>query len=158
MKEMVIKEIGINWVSMGPVPKGYFVLLKEKTGDRYVPIFIGQRETDAIVEGLVNIPGLKRPMTWDLLGNTIKEMGGSIVHITVNELRESTFYAKVAIAKNGETQEVDSRPSDAIALAVREGCPIMAEDAVIEKIGLNEEKIRTFGPSYTSKLWPFVNA
>lgn len=111
------------------------VLLKEAEGSRYLPIWIGQHEAEAIAMRLQGTR-LPRPLTHDLLKNVIGELGGELQYIVVDDLRSGTFYAKLAIQQNGRGQMTDSRPSDAIALAVRADVPIYAEAAVLEEAGI----------------------
>jgi uncharacterized protein len=107
------------------------VLLRETEGDRRVlPIFIGSPEATAIAFALERVE-TPRPMTHDLLKNVLDELGVSIERIVVTELRDSTFFAELHLARNGRAHTVSSRPSDAIALAVRTGTPIFAEETVL---------------------------
>ena len=109
------------------------VVLKEKGGERNFPIIIGIFEAVAIDRGLKGI-GIPRPQTHDLIDNVIREMGGELERIVVNDLKESTFYALLHVRQDGKDVAVDARPSDAIALAVRVGCPVFVEDSVLDKI------------------------
>ena len=119
------------------------VLLKETETERYLPIWIGHGEADAIAMPLQRSTVL-RPLTHDLLSNVITELGGDVQYIVVNDLNDNTFYARIAIERDGELQLVDSRPSDAIALAVRTSVPIYAEESVVEKAGIvSSPDIRT---------------
>ncbi|MFP3895471.1 MAG: bifunctional nuclease family protein [Anaerolineales bacterium] len=111
------------------------VLLKENDGDRYLPIWIGSNEAEAIAMRLQG-GTVPRPLTHDLLANMISELGGEVQHIVVNDLRNNTFYARIAIEQENRLNLVDSRPSDAIALAVRTEVPIYAEEGVMEKAGI----------------------
>lgn len=114
------------------------VLLREiDTGGRHLPIFIGQPEATAIVYALQGIE-TPRPMTHDLVSNTWKELGIRLHQINVTELREGTFYAELELVQHGEVYRVSSRPSDAIALAVRQGdpIPIFADESVLEEAGV----------------------
>jgi len=126
------------------------VLLKENDGDRYLPIWIGSNEAEAIAMRLQG-GTVPRPLTHDLLASMISELGGAVQHIVVNDLRNNTFYARIAIEQDGQLKLVDSRPSDAIALAVRIEVPIYAEEGVMEKAGIlpspdiREEMERTTG-------------
>ena len=111
------------------------VVLKVKDSDLYLPIFIGQFEVEAIRFKLMGVE-VQRPMTHDLLGSVIGDLGGSIHSIVVSELKNDTFFAKIVIDSNGTLIEIDARPSDALALAVRSEAPIYAEDEVVEKAGV----------------------
>ena len=112
------------------------VVLKVKDSDLYLPIFIGQFEVEAIRFKLMGVE-VQRPMTHDLLGSVIGDLGGSIHSIVVSELKNATFFAKIVIDSNGSLIEIDARPSDALALAVRSEAPIYAEDEVVEKAGVS---------------------
>ncbi len=107
------------------------IVLREKEGDRSFPIIIGIFEAVSIDRKLKDIQ-IPRPLTHDLLADVIREMGGVLSRIVVNDLKENTFFARLHIERDGQDIEVDSRPSDAIALAVRAGCPIYVEDTVLE--------------------------
>jgi bifunctional DNase/RNase len=111
------------------------VILKEKGTNRYLPIWIGPAEADAIAVKLQNVE-LSRPLTHDLLQSVISTLGASVEYIVVSGLKEDTFYARLALSINGSELDIDSRPSDALALAVRVGAPIYAEESVLEKAGI----------------------
>lgn len=116
------------------------VILREKNADRYLPIFIGPAEADAIAVRLQDV-SVPRPMTHDLIRDLIVQLGARVSYIVVNDLSNDTFFARIVLEVNGQPMEVDSRPSDAIALAVRVEVPIYAEDSVLERAGvvLDEE-------------------
>jgi len=109
----------------------YAILLKEYEGNRRLPIIIGAFEAQAIA---LEIEGIKppRPLTHDLLKQLTDNLGAAIIEIVVDELRENTFYAKVILEASGLVQEIDARPSDAIALAVRAEAPIYVANSVME--------------------------
>ena len=107
------------------------VVLREKGGERSFPIIIGIFEAVSIDRKLKEIQIL-RPLTHDLLVNVIGEVGGKLTRIVVNDLRDNTFFAHLHIELDGRDVEVDARPSDAIALAVRADCPIYAEEKVLD--------------------------
>ena len=109
------------------------IVLKEVAGDRSFPIVIGMPEILAVDRRLKDIE-LPRPMTHDLLGNVIKQMGGKVEKVVINDLREHTFYAVLHIDMDGEKIEVDSRPSDAIALGTGVEAPIFVDEQVFEKM------------------------
>ena len=134
MQEIVIDSIRVSLMNYQRV-----VILKEKESDRYLPIWIGPAEADAIAVKLQDI-SVPRPLTHDLLRSIIDTLGGSLSHILVSDLESDTFYAKIVINVNGKSVEVDSRPSDAIALAVRAKVPIYAEDKVLDKAGILLDK------------------
>jgi bifunctional DNase/RNase len=114
------------------------IILKEINAERYLPIWIGPYEADAIAIRLRKIE-VARPLTHDLLNNAITEMGGEVSHITVNDLRNDTFYAQITVNLDGRQVEIDSRPSDAIALAVRANVPIFVEEDVMAQAGITPE-------------------
>jgi uncharacterized protein len=142
MHEMVIYGVSFDLVGKQPI-----VLLKTADGNRFLPIWIGHPEAAAI---LMKLQGAStpRPMTHDLLADMLEQLDAEVVRITVTELRENTFYASITVQQNGSEIEVDSRPSDAIAIAVRSDAPIFAAERVIEESAIefegeevNEEEI-----------------
>ena len=130
MIEMLIDSIRVSLMNYQRV-----VILKEKMAERYLPIWIGPAEADAIAVKLqdVNVP---RPLTHDLLSLVIDNLGATVNSIIVNDLKNDTFYAKIVLNVDGGVIEVDSRPSDALALAVRVEVPIYVEDTVLDKAGI----------------------
>jgi bifunctional DNase/RNase len=128
--EMVVESVRVNLQTYQRV-----VVLKEKASERYLPIWIGNNEADAIVIQLQNVP-VPRPQTHDLLKSVIGELGAKVTRVIVTNLENDVFYARVNIDIDGRHVEIDSRPSDAIALAVRVQAPIFAEDMVLEKAGV----------------------
>jgi uncharacterized protein len=115
------------------------VILREVAGQRRVlPIFIGVPEAQAIALTMQNIE-TPRPMTHDLMKNLLDEVGAQVERITVTELREGTFFAEIIVSAQGEVRTVSSRPSDAIALAIRIGSPIFADEDVLEEAGRVEQ-------------------
>ena len=135
MKEMSIESVRLSLMNYQRV-----VILREKGSDRYLPIWIGPAEADAIAVRLQEV-AVQRPMTHDLLRNTIEQLGGRVIYIIVNDVSNDTFYARIILDVKGATMEIDSRPSDAIALAVRVEAPIYAEEAVLDRaaVVLDEE-------------------
>ena len=138
MPEMSIDSIRVSLMNYQRV-----VILKEKDNDRYLPIWIGPSEADAIAVKLQDV-SVPRPLTHDLLGNVIDAMGGVVKRIVVSDLENDTFYAKIILEFGDNTPEnnkiVDSRPSDAIALAVRTNVPIFVDEPVLEKAGVQLDK------------------
>lgn len=108
--------------------------LREVDGERRLPIVIGLYEAAAIERRLKGIE-IRRPQTHDLLANTIEAMGGRLDRILITDLRDDTFYARLMITRDGQTIEVDSRPSDAIALGIAYNVPIFVEDTVLDAAG-----------------------
>ncbi len=143
---MSVYGINLDLFSSSPI-----VILKVEDENRYLPIWIGQPEARSILMKLQN-QEFSRPLTHDLAVNLVAEMGGTLERISVTELKDSTFFATLRLAIDGRTVEVDSRPSDAIALAVRyeEPVPIFAADSVLEEAGVvfesddEEEQVEQF--------------
>ena len=130
MIEVTIDSIRVSLMSQLRV-----VILKDPLSGRYLPIFIGPCEAEAIAVKLQNV-SVERPLTHDLLKSVISELGGTVQHILVNDLRQDTFFAQIVVDQNGQTLTIDSRPSDALALAVRANVPVYAEEAVLDKAGI----------------------
>jgi len=133
-----MQEMHIYGVSFDLVGKQPIVLLKTAEGNKFLPIWIGHPEAAAILMKLQS-QAPPRPMTHDLLSDMLEQLGASIVRITVTELRENTFYAQITLQQDGGEIEIDSRPSDAIALAIRAEAPIFAADRVIEESAIEFE-------------------
>jgi bifunctional DNase/RNase len=130
-----MREMTLYGVSFEPIGKQPIVLLKAVDEDRFLPIWIGHPEAAAI---LMKLQGASapRPMTHDLLTEVVSELKGEVVRVTVTELRENTYFAKITIVQDGQELEIDSRPSDAIALAVRCEAQIFASDEVVDESGI----------------------
>jgi bifunctional DNase/RNase len=128
--EMTIESIRVSLMNYQRV-----VILKEKAAERYLPIWIGPAEADAIAVRLQEV-NIARPLTHDLLRTVIDSLGARVNSVVVNDLANDTFYARIVLDVNGRTMEIDSRPSDAIALAVRARVPIYADDSVLERAGV----------------------
>ena len=111
------------------------MLLQEQDGERYLPIWIGAFESTAIAFAL-QVVQTQRPMTHDLLKSILEEVGVNVDMISIVELREGTFYSSIRLSRNGSIYEISSRPSDAIALAVRTGVPIYAAEEVVEEASI----------------------
>jgi uncharacterized protein len=136
--EVGMQEMQIYGVSFDLVGKQPIVLLKTAEGNKFLPIWIGHPEAAAILMKLQS-QAPPRPMTHDLLSDMLEQLGAQILRITVTELRENTFYAQITLQQDGGEIEIDSRPSDAIALAIRAEAPIFAADRVIEESGIEFE-------------------
>ncbi len=134
MVEMELVAVRIELPGNTPV-----VLLREMSDDhRLLPIFIGQPEATAIafaIDGVVT----PRPMTHDLMKDLLDEVGASVEKVVVTDLSDGTFYAEIEVKLADATHRVSSRPSDALALALRAGCAIFAEESVLDEAGLVEE-------------------
>ena len=133
MVEMTLVGVQVELPTNQPI-----VLLKEANGDRYLPIWIGTAEASAIALALRGVPA-PRPMTHDLMRDLLNALAVGVHKIEITELRESTFYAVIHLQNNGSSLEVSSRPSDAIALAVRMQVPIFAAEDVLDDAGVRLE-------------------
>jgi uncharacterized protein len=137
-EEWQVQEMVIYGVSFDMVGKQPIVLLKTVESNRFLPIWIGHPEAAAI---LMKLQGAStpRPMTHDLLSDVLGELEVECTRVAVTELRENTFYASISLRVNGRELDIDSRPSDALALAVRAGAPIFAADDVIAESAIEFE-------------------
>jgi len=146
MLEMTIESIRVGLMNpqLTRLNSQYVVMLKEKTAERYLPIFIGPAEANAIA---IKLRGetLPRPLTHDLLHSMIDTLGASVDSIIVSDLKNDTFYAKIILNVGDGQMEVDARPSDALALAVRVEVPIYAEESVLEKAGISLDRVEESG-------------
>jgi len=124
--EMTIKGLMVDPITNMPI-----VILKDTQGERVLPIWVGIFEANAIALQIENI-ATPRPMTHDLLRNVIQDLNASVQKVVVCDLKENTFYALIYVNAGGETVAIDSRPSDAIALALRTRAPIFVEETVID--------------------------
>lgn len=132
-------QVDILGLSTSPSSAGaYALILKETNGKRKLPIIIGAFEAQSIA---LELEGMKppRPLTHDLMKNLIDTFAVSLNEVCISELRDGTFYAKLSVEGVSDTQEIDSRPSDAIALAVRFGAPIYVEEEVLKEAGVISE-------------------
>ncbi len=124
--EMTIKGLMVDPITNMPI-----VILKDKDGERVLPIWVGIFEANAIALQIENI-ATPRPMTHDLLRNVIADLDGHVDRVIVSDLKDDTFFAMIHLTVKGERVVVDSRPSDAIALALRTRAPILVEETVID--------------------------
>lgn len=125
-------EVEVDSIRVSLTNQQRLVVLKDINDDRYLPIWIGQYEAEALTLELQNTE-TARPLTHDLLKLTIEQMGGKLVHILVNDVRKEIYYARLVIDIDGRMIEVDARPSDAINLAIRAKAPIFVAEAVMER-------------------------
>ncbi|MGD8397492.1 MAG: bifunctional nuclease family protein [Anaerolineae bacterium] len=133
------------------------VVLKEEGMERYLAIWIGPYEADAITIRLQGVE-IARPLTHDLLRQSIEKLGATVSHVFVNDLHDDTFYARVIMDRDGERLELDSRPSDAIALAVRVEAPIFVAESVMERAGVVPEEeidLDAMTPEEEEQLAPY---
>jgi uncharacterized protein len=144
MIEMDLAGVRVELPSNQPI-----VLLKEREGERYLPIWIGAAEAAAIALSLQGVV-TPRPMTHDLMKNILEEMAVQVSEIVITELRDGTFFAVINMQRNGSAFEISSRPSDAIALAVRLNTPIFASEEVLSEASIlipngdEEEEVEKF--------------
>jgi uncharacterized protein len=124
--EMTIKGLMVDPITNMPI-----VILKDKGGERVLPIWVGIFEANAIALQIENV-ATPRPMTHDLLRNIIADLDGNVERVVVSDLKENTFYAIIHLRVRGERVAIDARPSDAIALALRTRAPILVEESVID--------------------------
>lgn len=132
-------EMELNKVIVDEKHGEQMIILKEKVGKRMLPIMIGASEAAAIK---IHLSGFNppRPLTHDLLRDTIKCFGATLDKIVIDKLESNTFHAKLIIKSNGSTRTVDARPSDSIALALRAKAPIFAEESVLDKAKLPDQQ------------------
>jgi len=131
--------VTIDSVRVSLMSQQRIVILKDTESDRYLPIWIGPCEADAITVELQEVE-VPRPLTHDLLKSVIDEMNADVAHIMVSDLRDDVFFARIVLNVNGKQIEVDSRPSDAIALAVRVRTPIFVAESVMDKAAIRPEE------------------
>lgn len=124
-------EMKVEGLTLDPLTNMPIIILKDLDGNRALPIWVGFFEANAIALEIEKI-ATPRPMTHDLMKNLISDMKAEIKHILVSELKDNTFYAVINMMSGGTTLKIDSRPSDAIALALRVKAPIYVNEAVIE--------------------------
>ena len=142
-REMVVESVRVHMLSSQHV-----VILREAETERYLPIWIGSWEAQSIAMRLQGVEA-ERPLTHDLLTTMLVDLGVTVRHILVSDLADETFRARIVLVQGGDDYEIDARPSDAIALAVRTGAPIFATEAVLDRAGVipeadEEEKLSVF--------------
>ena len=145
---MANTEMKIDSIRVSAMNDQRVLILKEKNEDRYLPIWIGPAEGDAIAIKL-NAVSVSRPLTHDFACAAIDALGGSLESVVIHRLENDTFHAKVVIGTREGQKEIDCRPSDAMAMAVRTGVPILADEEVLEKAGVVLEP-----PSESSETLP----
>ena len=135
-------EMKVSGIALDPFTNTPIVILKDLTGERVLPIWIGFMEASAIAMELEKTPRA-RPLTHDLMKTLLETLKFSVIRVDVTDLKNDTFYAEIRLQRGSEEHIVDSRPSDAIAIALRTGCPIFVRDEVLEKskkLEIDEEK------------------
>ena len=131
-------EVNIDSIRVSLMSQHRVAILKNDDSDRYLPIWIGPCEADAITVELQDME-MARPLTHDILAKTITDLGGKISHVIIKDLRNDVFYAHIMIDQDGTQLEIDARPSDALALAVRAQVPIYVEEKVMDKASIVPE-------------------
>jgi uncharacterized protein len=146
-------QVEVTGISISPPYQGYVVILKEKDGEQWLPIFIGATEAHTIS---LLLQGLKyvRPLTYDLFQNLLDAADGKITRVEITDLKENTFYATVFVETANGRKEVDARPSDAIALALKTDAEIFVAPHVFTEAGMRGEiaQAETTGPSKEDRL------
>ena len=132
-------EVKIDSIRVSLVSPQRLIILKDIDQERFLPIWIGPFEAEAITIKLQDVD-VKRPLTHDLLNKFISELGATVSHVLVNELRNDTYYARIIVSVDDKHLEIDSRPSDAMALAVRAQVPIFVAEEVMEKASITPEE------------------
>ena len=131
MIETTVESIRVSLVTQNRV-----VILKETDGDRHLPIWIGAYEAEAIALELQGVSAT-RPLPYDLMRAMLTELGARVEQVVITDLNDQVFFARIHVVHNGQTLELDSRPSDAIALAVRTGTRILVDDAIMDQVGVS---------------------
>lgn len=150
-------KVSIDSVRASLLSQHRVVILKEEEMERYLAIWIGPYEADAITIRLQGVE-VARPLTHDLVQQAIDRLGAKVSHVLVNDLHDDTFYARVVMDRDGERIELDSRPSDAIALAVRAQAPVFVSESVMERAGVvpdEEIDLDAITPEEEEKLAPY---
>jgi uncharacterized protein len=131
-------EVEIDSIRVSLMSQHRIVILKDSRSARYLPIWIGPYEAEAITVSLQQME-VARPLTHDLLRNMLQSLGAEVQRVNITELKEDVFYARIVLSVNGEEVEIDSRPSDALALAVRAHVPIFVDESVMEEAAAEPE-------------------
>ena len=134
MRQMKVDKLGIDLLTHDPV-----VILKDIDGKRFLPILIGPFEATAIALALEGAP-VPRPLTHDLMRNVFETLDAHLEQVVIHDIRESTFFAKLVVRTNGDLQEIDARPSDGIALALRMSAPIYVSDKIVLEESVSDKK------------------
>ncbi|MFP4201215.1 MAG: bifunctional nuclease family protein [Clostridia bacterium] len=133
-------EMELITVGMAPKGDGNVLVLREVDGERMLILAIGFAEASSIAMAAEEVP-TPRPMTHDLMVNLIHRLGGSLIRVVVHDMRDDTFIGQIEVDTENGVLEIDARPSDSIALAVREGCPIYVSDMVLELAAVTQDMI-----------------
>lgn len=125
-------EVEIDSIRVSLMSQQRIVILKEMDSERFLPIWIGPYEAEAITLSLQDVE-VQRPLTHDLLRNVLNQLGAEVLRVNITELRDEVFYAHIVIQVNGSEMQIDSRPSDALALAVRVHVPVFVSEEVMDE-------------------------
>lgn len=131
-------EVEIDSIRVSLMSQHRIVILKDLSSDRFLPIWIGPYEAEAITVSLQEME-VARPLTHDLLRNVLQTLGAEVQRVNITELRDDVFYARIIVDVDGEIMEIDSRPSDALALAVRVHVPVYVDESVMEEAAAEPE-------------------
>lgn len=131
-------EVEIDSIRVSLMSQHRIVILKDNRSERFLPIWIGPYEAEAITVSLQEME-VARPLTHDLLRNVLQTLGAEVQRVNITELKQDVFYARIVISVNGEELEIDSRPSDALALAVRVHVPIFVDESVMQEAAAEPE-------------------
>ncbi|HNX05100.1 MAG TPA: bifunctional nuclease family protein [Opitutales bacterium] len=148
--------VRVEIASLSLVPSGggtCAIVLREADGERFLPVVIGLLEAQAIAVKIQGMP-TPRPLTHDLLGAVLAALHGKLVRVTIDNVREGTFYATIEIDREGSVIKIDARPSDAIALAVRAGAPVFVSESVMDAAGASPENVTQIPVQPTSSVEP----
>ena len=148
MRQMKVDKLGIDLLTHDPV-----VILKDMEGKRYLPILIGPFEATAIALALEGT-AVPRPLSHDLMRSLLETLSASLEQIVIHDIKESTFFAKLMVKANGEMQEIDARPSDGIALALRMRAPIFVSDKIVLEETVADKKTEA---EETQKFKSFID-
>ena len=152
MVEMAVESVRVHMLSTQHV-----VILKDLERPRFLPIWIGPWEANAIAMRLHGVSP-ERPLTHDLFVSVLRDLGASVRGVLIVDLAEETFHARILLEAPGGTREIDARPSDAIALAVRVGAPVYAAEAVMDRAGVREDGVDGVDEEKLSVFRDFVNS
>jgi bifunctional DNase/RNase len=135
---MAVIEVKINGLAVDAQAKSHVVILKEKDGERVLPIWIGPAEAQAIARELAG-QRFPRPLTHDLLATIVEGLKAKVTRVVISDLRDNTFFANLVIEKDGEVVAIDARPSDSIAVALRTGADVFVNEKLLAEPGEQEE-------------------
>lgn len=150
-------EVKIDSIRVSLMSQYRVVILKDAESNRYLPIWIGPYEADAITIHMQEVQ-VPRPLTHDLIMKVIDEMGAHVERVVVSELRNDTFFAQIIMSLGDKELSIDARPSDAIALSVRAGCSIYVEDDVMERAGVTPDEESTVGDEDLGAFKDFIGS